>query len=42
MYEADLWISCNTGGEYAHSVMHYDMNEGMMCLFSGERVELLE
>ena len=35
LYEANLWISYNEGQNFSSSVVHYDMNHQMMCLYDG-------
>lgn len=37
MYESNLWISHNAGNTFATSVIHYDMNHQIMCLFDGRK-----
>eukprot|EP01051_Picozoa_sp_SAG22_P023066 SAG22_NODE_5789_length_952_cov_1.004689_1_plen_293_part_01 len=36
-YEANLWISYNEGENFSSSVIHYDMNHQMMCLYDGKK-----
>ena len=35
MYEANLWINYNEGKNFSSSVIHYDMNHQMMCVYDG-------
>lgn len=35
MYENNFWISHNAGSNFSTSVIHYDMNHQIMCLFDG-------
>jgi len=35
MYENNFWISYNGGSNFSTSVIHYDMNHQIMCLFDG-------
>jgi len=37
MYENNLWISNNDEKTFATSVIHYDMNHQIMCLFDGRK-----
>jgi lysine-specific demethylase 8 len=37
MYEANLWINYNEGKNFSSSVIHYDMNHQMMCVYDGEK-----
>jgi hypothetical protein len=35
LYEANLWINHNEGTNFSSSVLHFDMNHQMMCLYDG-------
>lgn len=37
MYEANLWINYNEGLNFSSSVIHYDMNHQMMCVYDGTK-----
>jgi len=37
LYETNLWINYNQGKNFSSSVIHYDMNHQMMCLYDGEK-----
>jgi hypothetical protein len=37
LYEANLWINYNEGNNFSSSVLHFDMNHQMMCLYDGEK-----
>lgn len=37
MYENNFWISYNDKGNFSTSVIHYDMNHQIMCLFEGSK-----
>ena len=37
VYEANVWINHNEGRNFSSSVIHYDMNQQMMCLYDGEK-----
>lgn len=37
MYENNFWLSYNGGRNYSTSVIHYDMNHQIMCLFDGTK-----
>merc|ERR1711865_503401 len=41
LYESNLWINYNKGNEFSSSVLHYDMNHQMMCLYAGKKEWLL-
>lgn len=36
-YENNFWISYNGGNNFSSSVIHYDMNHQVMCLFEGKK-----
>merc|ERR1711939_116178 len=37
MYESNIWINYNEGRNFSSSVIHYDMNHQMMCLYAGKK-----
>jgi len=37
MYENNFWFSKNEGDNFSTSVIHYDMNHQIMCLFDGTK-----
>jgi hypothetical protein len=37
MYENNFWLSHNDGRNFSTSVIHYDMNHQLMCLFEGTK-----
>jgi len=41
LYESNLWINYNSGKNFSSSVLHYDMNHQMMCLYAGKKEWIL-
>ena len=41
LYEANLWINYNEGLNFSSSVIHYDMNHQMMCVYDGKKEWIL-
>jgi len=41
LYESNIWINYNEGSEFSSSVIHYDMNHQMMCLYDGRKEWIL-
>jgi len=41
LYESNLWINYNEGRNFSSSVIHYDMNHQMMCLYAGTKEWIL-